>query len=128
MRVALIVLLEDSGQMRERRGHIGLVHKGDVVVLHRFHEPLGHSVSSRGAHGWLSRYYWDNLAHVQQFVTQWMWQYNHERPNIVVGAVTPRQRLMATANLAVAIANPENLYYAKIFDGHCNFDGCYAGR
>jgi putative transposase len=46
---------------------------------------------------WLSQYYWDDLAHVQQFATQWMWQYNHERPNMGLGGVTPKQRLMAAA-------------------------------
>ncbi len=35
---------------------------------------------------WLSQYYWDDLAHVQQFATEWMWQYNHERPNMVLAA------------------------------------------
>jgi len=46
---------------------------------------------------WLSQYYWDDLAHVQQFATEWMWQYNHERPNMGLGGVTPKQRLMAAA-------------------------------
>jgi putative transposase len=46
---------------------------------------------------WLSQYYWDDLAHVQHFATEWMWQYNHERPNMALGGVTPKQRLMAAA-------------------------------
>jgi putative transposase len=46
---------------------------------------------------WLSQYYRDDLAHVQQFATEWMWQYNHERPNMGLGGVTPKQRLMAAA-------------------------------
>lgn len=46
---------------------------------------------------WLSQYYWDDLAHVQRFATEWMWQYNHERPNMGLGGMTPKQRLMAAA-------------------------------
>jgi putative transposase len=46
---------------------------------------------------WLSQYYWDDLAHIQQFATEWMWQYNHERPNMGLGGITPKQRLMAAA-------------------------------
>jgi putative transposase len=46
---------------------------------------------------WLSQYYWDDLAHVQHFATEWMWQYNYERPNMGLGGITPKQRLMAAA-------------------------------
>jgi putative transposase len=46
---------------------------------------------------WLSRYDWIDLASVQQFVTTWMWQYNHERPHMALGGITPKQRL---ANVA----------------------------
>ncbi|MBK6651148.1 MAG: hypothetical protein IPG42_16580 [Betaproteobacteria bacterium] len=24
--------------------------------------------------------------------TQWMWMYNHERPNMALGGITPKQR------------------------------------
>ena len=46
---------------------------------------------------WLSQYYWEDLAHVQHYATEWMWQYNHERPNMGLGGITPKQRLMAAA-------------------------------
>ncbi|WP_152602020.1 IS3 family transposase, partial [Burkholderia paludis] len=46
---------------------------------------------------WLSQYYWDDLEHIQQFATEWMWQYNHERPNMGLGGVTPKQRLAMAA-------------------------------
>ncbi|NVE21868.1 transposase [Burkholderia glumae] len=26
---------------------------------------------------WLSQYYWDDVANMQHFATEWMWQYNH---------------------------------------------------
>ncbi|ALU88316.1 Transposase [Herbaspirillum rubrisubalbicans M1] len=46
---------------------------------------------------WLSRYQWDDLEHVQQFATNWMWTYDHERPNMALGRVTPKQRLAMAA-------------------------------
>jgi len=46
---------------------------------------------------WLSQYHWDDLDHVQQAATQWMWFYNHQRPNMALGGITPKQRLAITA-------------------------------
>jgi putative transposase len=30
--------------------------------------------------------------------TQWMWKYNHERPNMALGGITPKQRLAMSAS------------------------------
>ncbi len=46
---------------------------------------------------WLSPYYWEDRAHVQHFASEWMWQYNHERPGMGLGGMTPKQQLMAAA-------------------------------
>jgi putative transposase len=46
---------------------------------------------------WLSQYYWANLDEVQLFATQWMYDYNHERPNMALGGITPKQRLAMAA-------------------------------
>ncbi len=46
---------------------------------------------------WLSQYYWDNLDEVQRFATQWMYNYNHNRPNMALGGFTPKQRLAMAA-------------------------------
>ena len=46
---------------------------------------------------WLSQYYWRDLAQVQDFATQWMWSYNHDRPNMALGGFTPKQRLAMAA-------------------------------
>ena len=40
---------------------------------------------------WLSQYYWRDLAQVQDFATKWMWSYNHDRPNMALAGVTPKQ-------------------------------------
>ncbi len=46
---------------------------------------------------WLSQYYWEDLEKVQDFTTNWMWSYNHERPNMALGGITPKQRLAIAA-------------------------------
>jgi len=37
------------------------------------------------------------LAEVQDFATKWMWSYNHDRPNMALGGLTPKQRLAMAA-------------------------------
>lgn len=46
---------------------------------------------------WLSQYYWETLDEVQLYATQWMWKYNHDRPNMALGGLTPKQRLAMAA-------------------------------
>ena len=38
-----------------------------------------------------------DLDEVREFATQWMWRYNHERPNMALGGMTPKQRLAMAA-------------------------------
>ena len=46
---------------------------------------------------WLSQYHWRDLDEVRLYATNWMWIYNHERPNMALGGITPKQRLAMTA-------------------------------
>lgn len=46
---------------------------------------------------WLSQYHWADLEEVQLYATQWMWKYNHDRPNMALGGITPKQRLAMAA-------------------------------
>ena len=46
---------------------------------------------------WLSQYHWESLEEVQLYATQWMWKYNHDRPNMALGGLTPKQRLAMAA-------------------------------
>ena len=46
---------------------------------------------------WLAQYQFDDLAEVQDFATRWMWSYNHERPNMAMGGISPKQRLAMAA-------------------------------
>ena len=44
---------------------------------------------------WLAQYLFDSIEEVQAHATRWLWTYNHERPNMALGGITPRQRLAA---------------------------------
>jgi putative transposase len=46
---------------------------------------------------WLSQYDWNTLAELQAFASNWMWHYNHERPHMALGGITPKQRLAKVA-------------------------------
>ena len=46
---------------------------------------------------WLSQYLFDSIKDVQESATKWLWTYNHERPNMALGGITPTQKLMLAA-------------------------------
>ena len=41
---------------------------------------------------WLSHYLFESIEEVQNYATEWMWTYNHERPNMALGGITPKQK------------------------------------
>lgn len=42
---------------------------------------------------WLNHYQFESVAEIQAFATDWLWTYNHERPNMALGGITPKQKL-----------------------------------
>jgi putative transposase len=46
---------------------------------------------------WLGQYLFASIAEVQEFATCWLWTYNHERPNMALGGITPKQKLALPA-------------------------------
>lgn len=46
---------------------------------------------------WLGQYLFESLEEVQEYATQWLWHYNHERPNMGLGGITPKQKLAMVA-------------------------------
>lgn len=46
---------------------------------------------------WLGQYLFDSIEEVQDFATRWLWTYNHERPNMALGGITPKQKLALAA-------------------------------
>ncbi len=45
----------------------------------------------------LAQYRFDAISGVQDFATRWIWNYNHERSNVALGGITPKQRLAMAA-------------------------------
>jgi putative transposase len=41
---------------------------------------------------WLAHYLFDTVSEVQDYATRWLWSYNHERPNMALGGITPKQK------------------------------------
>ena len=46
---------------------------------------------------WLAQYLFDSIKEVQEYATSWLWTYNHERPNMALGGITPMQKLAIAA-------------------------------
>jgi len=46
---------------------------------------------------WLAHYLFDSIDEVQDYATRWLWTYNHERPNMALGGITPKQKLALAA-------------------------------
>ncbi len=38
---------------------------------------------------WLDMHQFESIAHAQLLTTQWLWQYNNERPNTATGGIPP---------------------------------------
>jgi len=46
---------------------------------------------------WLAWYLFDSIDEAQESATRWLWTYNHERPNMALGGITPLQKLKLAA-------------------------------
>lgn len=46
---------------------------------------------------WLGQHLFESIDEVQDFATHWLWTYNHERPNMALGSITPKQKLALAA-------------------------------
>jgi putative transposase len=47
---------------------------------------------------WLAHYnLFDSIEEVQDYATRWLWTYNHERPNMALSGITPKQKLALAA-------------------------------
>jgi putative transposase len=47
---------------------------------------------------WLAHYLFESIEEVQQHATNWLWTYNHERPNMGIGGITPKQKQVLVDN------------------------------
>jgi putative transposase len=57
--------------------------------VERFHRTVRHE--------WLDEHLFDNIERAQQTAIEWLWRYNHERPNMALGGMTPNQMLAKAA-------------------------------
>ena len=48
-------------------------------------------------YGWLNQWLFDSIEDVQEAADRWLWTYNHERPNMALGSITPIQKLALAA-------------------------------
>jgi len=48
-------------------------------------------------YGWLSRYLFESIQEVQEYATNWLWFYNHERPNKANGGFPSKQMAAVAA-------------------------------
>ena len=46
---------------------------------------------------WLAQCLFYSIDEVQELATKWLWSYNHERPNMAIGGITPKQKLALVA-------------------------------
>jgi putative transposase len=46
---------------------------------------------------WLAHHLFESLDEIQDFAARWLWTYNHERPNMALGGITPKQKLALAA-------------------------------
>jgi len=48
-------------------------------------------------HEWLNQHLFESIEYAQYTATEWLWQYNTERPNMAIGGITPYQKLAQAA-------------------------------
>ena len=48
-------------------------------------------------YAWLAQTLFETIEQVQEAATRWLWTYNHERPNMALGGITPIQKLALAA-------------------------------
>jgi hypothetical protein len=46
---------------------------------------------------WLAQFLFGSVEEVQEYANRWLWTYNHERPNMGLGGITPIQKLAMVA-------------------------------
>jgi putative transposase len=46
---------------------------------------------------WLAHHLFETLEEIQEFSTRWLWTYNHDRPNMALGGIIPKQKLALAA-------------------------------
>lgn len=48
-------------------------------------------------HQWLNQHLFESIEHAQHTATEWLWQYNTERPHMALGGIPPHQKMVRAA-------------------------------
>jgi putative transposase len=56
---------------------------------------------------WLAHHLFETLDEIQDFATYWLGTYNHDWPNMALGGITPKQKLVM-AVYPVLLARSKN--------------------
>ena len=48
-------------------------------------------------HEWLDQNIFETIEEAQDQATEWLWTYNHDRPNMAIGGITPAMKLKTAA-------------------------------
>jgi len=51
----------------------------------------------RVRYDWLSQYIFKSIKQVQEHATKWLWTCTNDRPNMLIGGITPIQKLVLVA-------------------------------
>jgi len=59
--------------------------------------PTSSDTIGRVRYDWLAHHLFEALDGIQEFATKWLWTYNHDRPKMALGGITPKQKLALAA-------------------------------
>ena len=76
----------------ERKIHLAYIQPGNPqqnAYVERYNRTVRYA--------WLNQYLFSSINEVQECATRWLWSYNHERPNMALGGITPKEKLAMAA-------------------------------
>ena len=82
-------MLAWAGQRNIRIEHIQPGNPQQNAYIERYNRTVRYA--------WLAHTLFDSIKQVQDAATRWLWTYNHERPNMALGGITPKQKLAMAA-------------------------------
>jgi putative transposase len=82
-------LLEWAKSRKITINHIQLGKPQQNAYIERYNRTIRHE--------WLDQYIIETIEVAQHQVTQWLWFYNKERPNMGIGGITPAHKLKMDA-------------------------------
>ena len=106
---------DNGGIRRCRTDNVGgaTCHPARAIQPGKPAERLHRRYNRTVRYDWLGRYLFTTIAEVQEFATRWLWTYNHERPNMALGASPPNRSWPSWPDLPL-LASAKNGDYQVI--------------